>query len=123
MSAVLVTGGAGYVGSHAVKALAAAGYDIVVYDDLSNGHAEAVDRLAAAFPARSIRLVRGDVLDAGAVEAALTEAGADAVLHFAARLLVGESVREPFLYYQTNVTGTLAVLRAMRHAGPRRFIF
>ncbi len=123
MSAVLVTGGAGYVGSHAVKALAAAGYDIVVYDDLSNGHAEAVDRLAAAFPARSIRLVRGDVLDAGAVEAALTEAGADAVLHFAARLLVGESVREPFLYYPTTGTGTLAVLRAMRQAGPRRFIF
>ena len=63
MSTVAVLGGAGYVGSHAVKALAAAGYDVVVYDNLSAGHAEAVERLAAAFPARSIRLVTGDILD------------------------------------------------------------
>ncbi len=122
MSAVLVTGGAGYVGSHTVNALALAGYDVVVYDDLSNGHAEAVARLAAAHPARAITLVRGDILDGPAVAAALRAAGATAVLHFAARLLVGESVREPLEYYRTNVTGTLTVLDAMRETGASRFI-
>src|SRR6185295_9517397 len=71
MSVVLVTGGAGYVGSHAVKALAQAGYDVVVYDDLSAGHAQAVDRLAAAFPSRAISLVRGDIRDTAAVRGAL----------------------------------------------------
>src|SRR5262249_28415420 len=63
MSTVLVTGGAGYVGSHTVLALAAAGYDVVVYDNLSYGHPEAVDRIQEIFPSRSIRLVRGDILD------------------------------------------------------------
>ncbi len=63
MSVVLVTGGAGYVGSHAVLALAAAGYDVVVFDDLSAGHPEAVERIRRAFPARSITLVEGDILD------------------------------------------------------------
>jgi UDP-glucose-4-epimerase GalE len=122
VSAVLVTGGAGYVGSHTVKALARAGYDVVVYDDLSAGHAEAVDRLARTFPARAIRLVRGDILDRAAVARALEGAKATAVLHFAARLLVGESVREPFVYYRVNVAGALSVLDAMREAGVGRFI-
>ena len=123
MSAVLVTGGAGYVGSHAAKALAHAGYDVVVYDDLSMGHAEAVDRLAAAFPSRTITLVVGDVLDTAKVEATLRSSGATAVMHFAARLLVGESVREPIGYYRTNTTGTMSVLEAMASAGVRRFVF
>ncbi len=122
MSVVLVTGGAGYVGSHAVKALAAAGYDVVVYDDLSAGHVEAVNRLAAAYPARSITLVRGDILDGPAVGTALRASGATAVLHFAARLSVSESVREPLAYYRTNVTGALSVLGAMRETEADRFI-
>jgi UDP-glucose-4-epimerase GalE len=122
MSVVLVTGGAGYVGSHTVKALAIAGYDVVVFDDLSNGHAEAVDRLRAAYPARSITLVRGDILDGDAVAHALRQSGAAAVLHFAARLLVGESVREPVAYYRANVAGSLSVLDAMRQTGAARFI-
>ncbi len=87
MSTVVVTGGAGYVGSHAVKALAAAGRDVVVYDDLSAGHAEAVARVARAFPGRRISLARGDILDRAALEAVLRSSGAAAVLHFAARLL------------------------------------
>jgi UDP-glucose-4-epimerase GalE len=123
MSAVLVTGGAGYVGSHAVHALAGAGYDVVVFDDLSAGHAEAVDRLAGLFPARTIALVRGDILDAPALARALRESRAEAVMHFAARLLVAESVREPIGYYRANVTGTMNVLEAMAGAGVRRFIF
>jgi len=123
MSVALVTGGAGYIGSHAVMALAAAGYDVVVYDDLSAGHAEAVDRLAHAFPARSIRLICGDVGDGPAITRALRDTGAAAVLHFAARLSVGGSVVEPIAYYRTNVIGTLTVLGAMHEAGVGRFVF
>jgi len=123
MSTVLVTGGAGYVGSHAVKALATAGYDVVVYDDLSAGHREAIDRLAAAMPGRSITLIEGDILDGASVLAALRTSSAQAVMHFAARLSVGESVREPLGYYRTNVTGALTVLQAMVTAGVGRFVF
>ena len=123
MSAVLVTGGAGYVGSHAVMALAAAGYDVVIYDDLSAGHAEVADVLSAAFPSRSIRLVRGDIGDAAAIARALRDAAAEAVFHFAAKLSVGASVREPIKYYRTNVIGTLTVLAAMIEARVTRFVF
>ncbi len=123
MSVVLVTGGAGYVGSHAVKTLAAAGYDVVVYDDLSAGHAESVERIAAAHPDRRVTLVRGDILDTPAVRQALRDTGASAVMHFAAKLSVGESVREPFLYYRVNVGGALSVLQAMAEAGVKAFVF
>jgi UDP-glucose 4-epimerase len=123
MSMVLVTGGAGYVGSHAVKALAAAGHDVVVYDDLSAGHDAAVSRIAQAFPNRSVTLVTGDILDTAAVRRTLEESRATAVMHFAARLLVGESVREPAMYYRTNVGGALSVLEAMAGAGVGQFIF
>ncbi len=122
MSAVVVTGGAGYVGSHAVKALAAAGRDVVVLDDLSAGHARAVARIARAFPARTIRLVRGDILDRAAVRDVLASTGASAVMHFAARLLVGESVREPIGYYRANVQGTMTLLEGMAEAGVRHFV-
>jgi UDP-glucose-4-epimerase GalE len=123
MSVVLVTGGAGYVGSHAVKALAAAGHDVVVYDDLSAGHAEAVESIAGAHPDRQVRLVQGDITDTTKVREVLQESGAAAVMHFAARLLVGESVREPFLYYRVNVGGALSVLQAMAEAGVKAFVF
>lgn len=123
MSTVFVAGGAGYVGSHTVKRLAENGYDVVVYDDLSMGHAESVERLAAAFPQRSIRLVVGDILDGPKVRQTLEESRAFAVMHFAARLLVGESTREPIAYYRTNTTGTLTVLGAMADAGVKRFVF
>lgn len=123
MSTVLVTGGAGYVGSHAVKGLAAAGHDVVVYDDLSAGHADAVARLAAAYPGRRVSLIRGDVLDTATLTGTLAESGASAVMHFAARLLVAESVREPLAYYRANVDGALSVLGAMAAAGVRQLVF
>jgi UDP-glucose 4-epimerase len=123
MSVVLVTGGAGYIGSHAVHALASAGVDVVVYDNLSAGHAEAVTRLATRFPERRITLVEGDILDRARVLETLRASGASAVMHFAARLLVAESVDDPIGYYRTNVTGTLAVLGAMAEAGVGRFVF
>ena len=120
---ILVTGGAGYVGSHTVKALAHQGYDVVVYDDLSAGHEAAVDRIARAYPQRSVSLVRGDIADVDRVSQTLRASRASAVMHFAARLLVGESVREPLGYYRANVGGTLGVIEAMAAVGVRRFVF
>jgi UDP-glucose-4-epimerase GalE len=112
---VLVSGGAGYIGSHAVRALADAGHAVVVLDNLSAGH-------AAAVPA-GVPLVVGDMHDTPLVARALAEHGIDAVMHFAAWLDVGASVANPLGYYHNNVTGTLSVLDAMRQAGVRQFVF
>src|SRR5438477_7145802 len=105
---ILVTGGAGYVGSHACKALAGAGYRPIVYDNLSRGHAEAV---------RWGPLVEGDLHDRARLVEALRAHDVAAVMHFAALAYVGESVGEPELYYRNNVGGTLALFAAMREAG------
>jgi len=115
MARVVVTGGAGYIGSHAVRALAEAGHAVAVLDDLSAGHEQAVPQ--------GVPLVRAAIHDAAAVRRLLVEHRADAVMHFAAWLKVGESVRKPVEYYQNNVSGTLNVLQAMRDAGVTRFIF
>lgn len=123
MSTVLVTGGAGYIGSHSVKALAAAGHSVVVYDDLSAGHEEAVRALSRRFGAERVRLVRGDIRDLARVRAALAEHRADAVMHFAAWLSVGESVRDPIGYYRNNVAGALSVLEAMAAERVLTFVF
>lgn len=115
MSRVVVTGGAGYIGSHAVRALVDAGHAVAVLDDLSAGH-------AASLPA-GVPLIRAAIHDRAAVHRALVEHRADAVMHFAAWLNVGESVARPVDYYENNVAGTLSVLAAMRDAGVTRFIF
>ncbi len=115
---VLVCGGAGYIGSHMVRALVARGCTPVIFDNLSTGHADAVD---AAAP--DCDLVRGDLLDRQALRRLFAEHCFDAVMHFSARSLVGESVREPALYYANNVTGTLNLLDAMREAGVLRLVF
>jgi UDP-glucose-4-epimerase GalE len=112
--AVLVTGGAGYIGSQTAKALDRAGYRVVVFDSLVAGHREAVK--AGAF-------VQGDVTDAAAVRAALKEHRISAVVHLAAFLDVGESVREPVRYYRNNVGGALGVLQAMAEEGVGSFVF
>ena len=113
MSTVLVTGGAGYIGSHAVRALRAAAHTVVVFDDLSAGHAAAVG---------DATLVEGDVRDTAQVETTLRRHAVTAVMHFAAVLSVGESVREPARYYDNNVRGSLSVLDAMLAAGVHRFV-
>ena len=112
---VLVTGGAGYVGSVSVEALVAAGHDVVVLDDLSKGHRDAL-------PA-GVRLVQGSYGDATVVAPLLAGSPVDAVLHCAARSLVGESVADPALYYRENVAGGVAFLEALRAAGVRRLVF
>ena len=112
--AILVTGGAGYVGSHACKALAGAGYRPIVYDNLSRGHREAV---------RWGPLIEGDLNDTDQVAAALQTHRVTAVMHFAAYAYVGESVGEPATYYRNNVGGTLALLEAMRRTGTATIVF
>jgi UDP-glucose-4-epimerase GalE len=124
VSRILVAGGAGFIGSFAVRALAAAGHEVVVYDNLRQGHAEAIERLNAAASGRTpIRLVQGDIRDRAAVRDALVTHRIEAVMHFAAWLLVGESVSRPFEYYDNNVGGALAVLAAMADAKVPAFIF
>ena len=119
---ICITGGAGFIGSHLVQRLIDAN-EVVVYDNLSFGHPEAVERIQAIYPKRSIRLVEGDILDGVRVLRTLKECDAQAVLHFAAFLFVGESVAKPIEYYRNNVTGALSVLGAMAEAGVRRFVF
>jgi UDP-glucose-4-epimerase GalE len=111
--AILVTGGAGYIGSHCCRALVAAGYDPVVYDNLSTGHRSFV---AGA-------LVVGDVTDRAALARAFAQHDIAAVMHFAAASLVGESVADPRKYYTNNVAGTLTLLDAMREARCNRLVF
>jgi UDP-glucose 4-epimerase len=111
---VLVTGGAGYIGSVVASQLVGAGHETVVLDDFSKGHADAVPE--------GTRLVRGNLLDGGFVRETLAE-GFDGVLHFAALSLVGQSVEEPERYYRNNVCGTLNLLDAMRETGAKRLVF
>ena len=111
---VLVTGGAGYIGSHAAKALSRAGYHVVVFDNLVAGHRQAV---------RYGDFVQGDIADAAAVAAALKRHHCFAVMHFAAVLDVGESVREPLRYYRNNLGGALSVLEAMVAQSVNFFVF
>ena len=112
---VFVTGGAGYIGSVIVSRLTARGHDVVVYDDLSRGHAASVPE--------GVPLVRGDVRDAAAVRDALVEGGCEAVVHMAALAEVAESVAEPDRYFSVNVDGTAAVVEAAAAAGAGRLVF
>src|SRR6185312_835012 len=114
MDSVLVLGGAGYVGSHACKALAAAGYRPVALDDLSTGHADAV---------KWGPLVQADFGDAVAVCETVREYGVTAAMHFAAKSLVAESMAKPAFYYEVNVGGTLRLLGALRAEGVNRIVF
>jgi UDP-glucose 4-epimerase/UDP-arabinose 4-epimerase len=113
-TAILVAGGAGYVGAHACKALSRAGYLPVVLDDFSTGHRDFV---------RWGPSVSGDIGDAGLVARTIRDFGCAGVLHFAARSLVGESVSDPARYYANNVGGTLGLLGGMREAGCDRLVF
>jgi len=110
----LVCGGAGYIGSHMARLLAAHGHEVVVLDDLSTGHAQAV---------QWGRLVEADVLHPPSLEAAFAGQRFDAVFHFCARSLVAESMARPYDYYASNVVGTLNLLEAMRRHGVRRLVF
>jgi UDP-glucose-4-epimerase GalE len=119
MSSVLVTGGAGYIGSHAVKALRKAGHRVVIYDNLSAGHREAAVRAGGG----AAELVEGDIGDTARVRKTIEINGIDSVMHFAAWLSVPDSVRDPAGYYRNNVLGALSVLDAMIATGTKHFVF
>ncbi len=114
MKSVLVTGGAGYIGSQTCKAMAAAGYRPVVYDNLVNGHAWAVKWGPFEY---------GDILDRARLDEVLAKHKPHAVIHFAAYAYVGESVDDPAKYYRNNVVGSLTVLQAARDHGIENFVF
>ncbi len=109
---VLVVGGAGYIGSHAARALKRKGHSAIIYDNLSNGHAALAD---------GFELIVGDIADSAKISEALTRV--DAVMHFAAHAYVGESVENPRKYYQNNLGGSLALLNAVLESSIRKFIF
>jgi UDP-arabinose 4-epimerase len=114
VSTILVTGGAGYIGSHACKALAAAGYTPVTYDNFSRGFSHAV---------KWGPLETGDLLDRARLEAVIERHRPEAVMHFAALTYVGESSADPALYYRNNLVGTLTLLEAMRAQGLDKLVF
>ena len=111
---ILVTGGAGYVGSACLRYLLRNGCEAIAFDNLSQGHAQAVP---------DGKLIVGDVANTDALAAAMRDFGADAVMHFAAATCVGESVDDPEHYYRNNVGGTLSLLNAMRSAGVKKLLF
>lgn len=112
---VMVTGGAGYVGSHGVRALCDAGHEVVVYDHLRAGHRAAVDPRAA--------LVQADLADVERLDATMAGAGFEAVMHFAAMVDVGESVKRPLVYYENNAVHTIRLLQAMEKHQVKKLVF
>ncbi len=120
---VLVTGGAGYIGSHAVQRLLRDGHGVVSLDNLFRGHAEAMGLLAKGPGGARLRFVEGDVGDRALVESLLREHGITTVMHFAALAYVGESVTQPLRYYRNNSAAALALIEACDAAGVERFVF
>ena len=119
---VLLTGGAGYIGSHTHVALVAAGFEVVILDDFSNAARDVPDRLELITGA-PVRLYEGSVLDRGLLARIFAAHPITAVVHFAARKSVAESVARPLAYFETNVTGLTGLLQEMAAAGVHRLVF
>jgi UDP-glucose 4-epimerase len=119
---LLVTGGAGYIGSHTVLALLQAGHEVVVLDNLANSSQESLHRVAR-IAGRAPRFVQGDIRDRGLLDRLFAEHPVQGVLHFAGLKAVGESVREPLRYYENNVAGTATLCQAMAAAGVYTLVF
>lgn len=122
MSSILVTGGAGYIGSHTVVELLAAGYEVVIVDNLVNSNLAVLGRIEAIC-GKAPKFVNADVRDGVALAAVFSEYNIDAVIHFAGLKAVGESVEQPLRYYENNVYGTLALCQAMADAGVFKLVF
>lgn len=119
---VLVTGGAGYIGSHTAVELLEAGHDVVVVDNLCNGSEVALRRIEE-ITGKGVDFVQADIRDREAMDAIFAKHDIDAVIHFAGLKAVGESVGKPLAYYENNVNGTLVLCQAMEAAGVRRIVF
>lgn len=122
MAKVLITGGAGYIGSHTALELLNAGYETVVYDNLSNSSRESVKRVEE-LTGKQVIFYEGDVLDKENLTSVFEKEGIDAVIHCAALKAVGESVRKPLEYYHNNIAGTLALMDVMRNVGVKNIVF
>ena len=120
MKKVLLTGGAGYIGSHTCIQLLENGYEVVVYDNLSNSSQEALKRVKE-ITNKDVTFIKGDIRDESTLSAALK--GCEAVIHFAGLKAVGESVEKPLEYYDNNVHGTLCLLRAMKEQNVKSLVF
>ena len=119
---VLVTGGAGYIGSHTLVCLLNLGYEVVVYDNLVNSSIKALRRVEE-IAGKDLEFVEGDVTDSRALDDLFAKYSIDAVIHFAALKAVGESSQRPLQYYETNVYGSLCLLKAMEKAGVNHFVY
>lgn len=119
---ILVTGGAGYIGTHTCIALHEAGYEIVIYDNLSNSSKEAINRVSSLI-GKPIEFIEGDIRDADSLRKAFTAHQFFGVIHFAGLKAVGESVAKPLLYYSNNVSGTVTLLEVMAEHEVKRLVF
>ena len=122
MSNILITGGAGYIGSHTALELLNQGYQVTVFDNLSNSSVESLKRVEE-LTGKTIAFYEGDVCDAEALKALFAKESIDAVIHCAALKAVGESVRKPLEYYRNNIAGTLTLLEVMRDANCKNIVF
>lgn len=122
MKKILVTGGAGYIGSHTTLLLLEAGYDVVVLDNFSNSNRESLSRVES-LTGKHVNIVEGDIRDTELLDRLFSEESPAAVIHFAGLKAVGESVAEPLRYYDCNVTGTICLLEAMDRAGVKTLVF
>lgn len=120
--AILITGGAGYIGSHTAVELLNEGYEVVVYDNLCNSSKESLKRVEK-ITGKTVKFYEGDILDAEKLTAMFEAEDIEAVIHCAALKAVGESVRKPLEYYHNNITGTLTLLNVMQKVGVRRIVF
>ena len=120
--AILVTGGAGYIGSHTCVELLNAGYEVVVVDNLSNSSEESLRRVEK-ITGKQVKFYEADLLDKPAIEAVFDKENIDSVIHFAGLKAVGESVQKPLEYYHNNITGTLLLCDVMRNHGVKNIVF
>ena len=120
--AILVTGGAGFIGSHTCVELQQAGYDVVVYDNLSNASEKSLERVEA-ITGKPVKFYKGDILDRDRLNEVFANEKIDSCIHFAGLKAVGESVQKPWEYYENNIAGTLTLVDVMRQHNCKNIIF